>query len=39
MVTEIASTGDGVSDFGYESLGSSLISESSNTLILLVRRP
>lgn len=38
MVTEIASTGGDVSD-GYESLGSSLISESSNTLILLVRRP
>lgn len=38
MVTGIASIGGGVSEV-YRSLGSSLISKSSDALMLLVRRP
>lgn len=38
VVVGIASIGGGVSDI-YRSLGSSLISKSSDMLIILVRRP
>lgn len=38
VVVGIASIGGGVSDI-YRSLGSSLMSKSSDMLILLVRRP